>query len=86
VRFPVSTWKDKVLKVPCMTGGGFLTPVRGATTAGNSRKGRMFPLEWKGLVPSWHKLLESLKASTAPNHLNMTDFPMGGDAETTRAW
>jgi hypothetical protein len=46
----------------------------------------MFPLEWKGLVPSWHKLLESLKASTAPNHLNMTDFPMGGDAETTRAW
>jgi hypothetical protein len=46
----------------------------------------MFPLEWKGLVPSWHKPLESLKASTAPNHLNMTDFPTGGDAETTRAW
>jgi hypothetical protein len=38
VRFPVSTWKDKVLAVSYMAGGGSVTPVRGATTAGNSRK------------------------------------------------
>jgi hypothetical protein len=24
--------------------------------------------------------------AVTPNHLNMTDFPLGGDAETTRAW